>query len=179
MKFENSEHSETIRLAKTAMIAAKLGRDRTLKIRSDWEEVKISIMETAICAKMNQHPVFKSILLSTGNCMLIERTANDSFWGDGGNGKGLNMLGIILMKIRNSQPEYNEEYYIPPWIMFPNYPVSDAFWRHGSGCLYMDCFRKWLKIMQHEAREEYLSYYESQDEFKAWISDEEKLDIIL
>jgi predicted NAD-dependent protein-ADP-ribosyltransferase YbiA (DUF1768 family) len=31
---------------------------------------------------------------------LIEQTQNDAYWGDGGNGSGKNMLGRILMEVR-------------------------------------------------------------------------------
>jgi O-acetyl-ADP-ribose deacetylase (regulator of RNase III) len=41
-------------------------------------------------------------LLSTGNDYLVEHTKNDSYWADGGDGTGKNMLGIILMEVRDS-----------------------------------------------------------------------------
>jgi predicted NAD-dependent protein-ADP-ribosyltransferase YbiA (DUF1768 family) len=39
--------------------------------------------------------------METGDATLIEHTANDSYWADGGDGSGKNMLGIILMEVRN------------------------------------------------------------------------------
>ena len=36
----------------------------------------------------------------TGDAKLVERTANDSYWGDGGDGSGTNRLGQILMLVR-------------------------------------------------------------------------------
>ena len=39
-------------------------------------------------------------LLATGDADLIEHTENDDFWGDGGDGKGRNELGRILMAVR-------------------------------------------------------------------------------
>jgi predicted NAD-dependent protein-ADP-ribosyltransferase YbiA (DUF1768 family) len=41
------------------------------------------------------------LLLSTGDRTLIEHTKNDSYWGDGENGTGINQLGITLMKVRD------------------------------------------------------------------------------
>jgi len=38
--------------------------------------------------------------LSTNEAILIEHTENGDYWGDGGNGKGKNMLGKLLMQIR-------------------------------------------------------------------------------
>ncbi len=31
---------------------------------------------------------------------LVEHTANDAYWGDGGDGNGKNRLGSLLMKVR-------------------------------------------------------------------------------
>ncbi|WP_373458214.1 NADAR domain-containing protein [Paenibacillus harenae] len=42
-----------------------------------------------------------SILLSTGDCTIVEHTTNDAYWGDGGNGHGQNRLGTLLMEIRD------------------------------------------------------------------------------
>lgn len=82
------------------MQAAQLGRSRKVKLRPDWERVKDSIMFDAVRAKFTQHKELKELLLSTGDAKIIEHTVNDSYWGDGGNGKGKNMLGKILMKVR-------------------------------------------------------------------------------
>ena len=51
-------------------------------------------------AKFTQHETLKSLLLSTGEAKIFEHTENDSYWGDGGDGSGKNMLGRILMEIR-------------------------------------------------------------------------------
>lgn len=42
----------------------------------------------------------KKVLLSTDDAILIEHTTKDFYWGDGGDGSGKNMLGTILMEIR-------------------------------------------------------------------------------
>ena len=39
--------------------------------------------------------------METGDRKLIEHTDKDKYWGDGGNGKGENRLGILLMKLRD------------------------------------------------------------------------------
>lgn len=100
-KFEDSQHQEQIRKANSPMIAARLGRDRKKKLRKDWESVKDNIMYDAVLAKFTQHEGLKKLLLSTGDAKLIEHTTNDSYWGDGGHGRGRNMLGIILMRVRD------------------------------------------------------------------------------
>ena len=97
-KFEDNEHQEAIRTEPSPMIAAKMGRDRSKKLRRDWESVKVSIMTDAVRAKFAQHQELKDTLLSTGDATIVEHTENDSYWGDGG---GKNMLGQILMHIRD------------------------------------------------------------------------------
>ena len=82
------------------MIAARLGRDRSSPLRRDWDSVKVSVMTEAVLAKFSQHEDLRALLLATGDAMLIEHTDNDDYWGDGGDGSGKNMLGRILMRVR-------------------------------------------------------------------------------
>jgi ribA/ribD-fused uncharacterized protein len=99
-KFENPSDREEVRKANSPMLAARLGRDRKKKLRKDWEAVKVGIMRQALEAKFTQHPELKELLLSTGTAKLVEHTANDHYWGDGGDGTGKNMLGMLLMGLR-------------------------------------------------------------------------------
>lgn len=103
-KFEGTDEAyvEAIRTTKSPMIAARMGRDRTKKLRRDWESVKVSVMREALAAKFEQHPELGELLRSTGDAKLVERTENDSYWGDGGDGSGRNMLGQLLMEVRQS-----------------------------------------------------------------------------
>ncbi|GMK37184.1 hypothetical protein PCCS19_02370 [Paenibacillus sp. CCS19] len=133
MKFIGTEHEEIIRTASTPMDAAKLGRERSRPLRTDWEMVKDDIMKTAIKAKVIHHESIRNILLSTGNCILVEHTKNDSYWADGGDGSGMNMLGKILMEVRDSLTEYSREFYLPQWLTYPNEDPFSMFWRMGKG----------------------------------------------
>ena len=99
-KFLNDKIQEEIRREKSPMIAARMGRDRKKPLRRDWEGAKDEIMLCAVRAKFIQHDDIRAILISTGNVKLIEHTTNDRYWGDGGDGSGLNRLGEILMRIR-------------------------------------------------------------------------------
>lgn len=100
-KFENLEHQEAIRKTQSPMIAARMGRDRKKKLRRDWESVKVSVMREAVLAKFSQHPELRSLLLSTGDAEIVEHTERDRYWGDGGDGSGKNVLGRILMEVRD------------------------------------------------------------------------------
>lgn len=103
MKFEDYKLQDEIRLAASPGKAAKMGRDRSKPLRKDWEDVKDGVMVKVVQAKFVQHPDIESILLSTGDAILVEHTVNDSYWGDGGDGTGKNMLGKILMAVRETQ----------------------------------------------------------------------------
>ena len=99
-KFPGTKHEEEVRRADSPTTAARIGRDRSRPIRPDWEAVKDDVMREAVRAKFRQHPSLRSLLLSTGQAYLIEHTRNDAYWGDGGDGTGKNMLGRILMEVR-------------------------------------------------------------------------------
>lgn len=100
-KFHDAAYRERIRGTRSPMDAANLGRDRKQKLRDDWESVKVEVMRKALRAKFTQHDELKTLLLSTGDAKLVEHTTNDSYWGDGGDGRGRNMLGQLLMQVRS------------------------------------------------------------------------------
>ncbi len=99
-KFAGEPDEEEVRLANKPMLAANMGRDRKRPLRRDWEGVKENVMLDALRAKFTQHEELKAILLGTDDAKLVEHTANDSYWGDGGDGSGKNRLGHLLMKVR-------------------------------------------------------------------------------
>ena len=83
----------------TASEAKKNGRH--CKLRSDWEDSKIRIMEEIIWNKFSLNGDLKQKLLETDGCNLVEgNTWNDRFWGVY-KGKGENHLGKILESTRN------------------------------------------------------------------------------
>jgi ribA/ribD-fused uncharacterized protein len=94
------ELGEAIRLEPSPMKAALIGRDRTKPRRADWEAVRDELMREVVRAKFTQHEDLRRVLLSTGDAVIVEHTANDDYWGDGGDGSGRNMLGKVLMEIR-------------------------------------------------------------------------------
>lgn len=106
-KFAGTPHEEEIRQAATPSEAANLGRDRNRPLRPDWEVVKDDIMREALYAKFTQHPDLTKQLLDTGDAELIEHTTNDSYWGDGGDGSGRNMLGKLLVETRERIAQAN------------------------------------------------------------------------
>ncbi len=99
-KFEGTPYSEQIRAARSPMIAARLGRSRKQPLRADWAQAKDDVMRKAVLCKFLSNADICEVLLSTGNATLIERTRGDYYWGCGEDGSGLNMLGRILMEVR-------------------------------------------------------------------------------
>ncbi len=99
-KFTDKKDQEAVRKANSPMLAARMGRDRKRKLRRDWESAKVNIMREAVHAKFTQHDELRELLLSTGDAKIVEHTENDNYWGDGGDGRGKNMLGRVLMDVR-------------------------------------------------------------------------------
>ena len=88
-------------------------------IRKDWLSIKDDVMYCGLVYKFLQHSDLRSRLLSTGNRKLVEHSPHDSYWGDGADGKGLNRLGELLMRVRK-------------WLMFgrghgSNGEISSSF----------------------------------------------------
>lgn len=99
-KFEGTKYEEQVRLSKGPKAAAKLGRNRKLPLRKDWEQVKDDVMRDALHAKFNQHDQCKETLLGTDNVYLFEDSPIDYYWGVGKSGTGKNRLGVLLMELR-------------------------------------------------------------------------------
>ena len=88
--------------AKTPGLAKRLGR--RVKLRKDWEQIKVAVMSGLLRHKFNE-PRLKEALVATGEAMLIEgNTWHDNFWGSCRCarccGKGRNTLGYLLMQLR-------------------------------------------------------------------------------
>ena len=104
-KFAETENEEKVRLTPGPRAAVAMGRDRNIPLRTDWEQVKESVMKDALLAKISQYPQIKELLLSTDDNEIIEHTENDNYWADGGDGSGKNRLGVIWMEIRKELKE--------------------------------------------------------------------------
>jgi N-glycosidase YbiA len=99
-KFTGTPHEEAVRRAKTPKQAAEMGRDRKRPLRADWEQVKDDVMREAVRQKFRTHKDIRQVLLDTGDEELIENAPGDYYWGCGADGSGKNMLGKLLMEVR-------------------------------------------------------------------------------
>jgi ribA/ribD-fused uncharacterized protein len=57
-------------------------------------------MRAILRLKFQQHPNLAAQLCATQSAELIEANMNDTFWGNGADGRGANWIGRILMEIR-------------------------------------------------------------------------------
>ena len=81
----------------TPAMAKKMGRG--LKLRPDWEEVKVGIMRDLLMQKFNP-TILRRKLIATFQAELIEGNFwGDTFWGVC-RGVGENWLGKLLMEVR-------------------------------------------------------------------------------
>ncbi|MFC5849156.1 SLOG family protein [Deinococcus petrolearius] len=85
--------------AKTPAAARALGRDRRLQLREDWEKVKVGIMEDLLRQKFQDPTLARSLMATEGRSIQEHNTWGDQFWGIS-KGSGQNMLGLLLMKVR-------------------------------------------------------------------------------
>lgn len=76
-------------------------------VRGDWDEIKVEVMRAALRAKFTAHAGPRELLLRTasedhdgGPLALVEASPHDYFWGRGRDGSGSNMLGVLLMELR-------------------------------------------------------------------------------
>lgn len=81
--------------------AKKIGRKQYRRYqRPDWYAAREAMMLEVLRAKFTQNPDLRNLLLATGDGYIVEHTKHDAFWGDGGNGRGKNRLGYLLMQVR-------------------------------------------------------------------------------
>jgi ribA/ribD-fused uncharacterized protein len=75
-------------------------KGRNVLLRNDWEDVKDEVMYQCVKDKFTRNQDLKQKLIDTDNEELVEgNTWNDTYWGVC-RGRGKNMLGKILMRVR-------------------------------------------------------------------------------
>lgn len=103
-KTTNLHTREIIRAIEKPGAAKTYGRNR-VKLRPDWEEIKIPIMRDLVGQKFSKYPGLRKALVATDGFYIREGNRHgDQFWGQtwGPEGwVGLNHLGIILMETRD------------------------------------------------------------------------------
>lgn len=87
--------------AMTPFEAKKLADSGRLKLRPEWDNIKIAVMADLVSQKFANSPALKEMLLATGDAELEDGNhRGDCFWGVCA-GIGQNNLGKILMRLRD------------------------------------------------------------------------------
>ena len=99
-KCANEADRERILAEKSPFYAKHIGR--TVKMIPNWNVERVYAMYQILKSKFS-NPELRSKLLATGTAQLVEANQwHDHYWGvDYCTGKGQNMLGRILMKVRD------------------------------------------------------------------------------
>lgn len=101
-KSTDPDVQEQIRNLPTPGAAKRAGK--AVKLRGNWEEVKLRVMLELVLLKFTQSPALADKLLATGNAILVEgNTWGDRYWGvcPPHTSNGSNYLGMILMEVRD------------------------------------------------------------------------------
>lgn len=99
------------RIAMSACRSAKEAKKagRLVDLRPDWEDVKVDMMYKVLKAKFSDPELAQKLRDTEGNTLVERNTQGDDFWGVNTKGQGRNMLGQLLMKVREEIELNNEE----------------------------------------------------------------------
>ena len=117
--FGDEEMLQKIIDCRTPAEAKKLGRKVRNFDNDIWLKNRYEIVLDGNKHKFSQGETLKAFLLNTGNRVLVEASPYDAIWGvglaadykgihDPNNWKGLNLLGFVLMEVRDFLLEHME-----------------------------------------------------------------------
>lgn len=96
------EHGARMYIARCQTPGDAKRAGRGLKLREGWDDIRIAVMLELLLQKFRPGSALAAQLAETGDAKLVEgNTWHDRFWGVC-DGEGLNMLGILLMGVREA-----------------------------------------------------------------------------
>ncbi len=101
MKTEKSDIEEKRKISLMSPFKSK-SYGRRLMVRSDWDQIKIQVMEYALSHKFAPNTSWGEKLKRYNKEIVEWNNWNDTFWGIDLTGNGKNQLGLILTKLHNS-----------------------------------------------------------------------------
>ena len=134
----DSEWAEAIRKCKTAYAARKKGCRTGHTVRSDWSSVRDDVMYRGIQLKAIYNEDFVSELCKYKKRFLINNSQNEH-WGVGPTNKGLNAMGILLMRLRSLICKQND------WKDFLKNRLQTKEKKSGGGkeCTVIETLDEW------------------------------------
>ena len=157
--FEDRNTFEKILVADKPIEAKELGRLVSGFDEQVWYNRRFEIVKIGNIHKFNQNPALADYLIKTGDQVLVEASPVDIIWGIGLSRdsrdidniyawRGLNLLGFVLMEVRDFLKEFGhfkpiENPHQTPWTRFPGIDKHDMFWRMGTGEDYLFGFQNY------------------------------------
>lgn len=99
-KFDDPDIKNKIINADTPKEASNIGRDRNLKRIYDFKSIKNQVMFDGILEKFRQNRDIAYKLIETRNKKIAEATIDEYYWGIGKDKSGKNVIGDILVRVR-------------------------------------------------------------------------------
>ena len=99
-KFDDPEIKKRIINAPTPKEASNIGRDRSIIRKENFKEIKNQVMFDGILEKFRQNRDIAYKLIETRNKKIAEATIDEYYWGIGKDKSGKNVIGDILVKVR-------------------------------------------------------------------------------
>ncbi|PFH50407.1 hypothetical protein AMATHDRAFT_61107 [Amanita thiersii Skay4041] len=78
------------------------------KLPAGWEDHSFNVVQQILFEKFAQHASLQKLLLNTPNVPLVYKNG-DGYWGIGHDGKGLNVLGMALDKVKSLLKEHGNK----------------------------------------------------------------------
>lgn len=129
---------------RSPMAAKMVSRRFQSYTRSDWDKIRVRLMRWCLTVKLSQnYEKFGSILQLTGNAPIVELSTKDQFWGASpvqNRLKGCNVLGRLLMELRQKFLDYPPEYFS---TILP--PLENSFMLYGQKINAVTAKEKFLK----------------------------------
>ncbi len=99
-KFDNPEIKKRIINADTPKEASIIGRDRSNIRIPNFKDIKNQVMFDGILEKFRQNRDIAYKLIETRNRLIAEATVDEYYWGIGKDKSGKNVIGDILVRVR-------------------------------------------------------------------------------
>lgn len=99
-KFSDPEIKNKIINADTPKEASNIGRDRSNKRIPNFKDIKEQVMFDGVLEKFRQNRDIAYKLIETRNKKIAEATIDEYYWGIGKDKSGKNVIGDILVKVR-------------------------------------------------------------------------------